>query len=149
MSKYPAKTAPKNSPLGALYACVYSLPTSLVSGMLLLLLSAAIAYAQADPAVLSRPLSLCSLYLSALLGGIISARKSDNPLLTSLINGTGMVLFLWFLSLFSFGISTPVPAPLLSIGMHAGVIAASVLGSFAGMKRAKRRSVSRNRRRRR
>lgn len=147
MSKHQVKPSRKNKPLGALYACAFSLPAALITGAVLLILSAAIAYAQADPSLLARPLATCALYLSALLCGILCARTSDNPLVSALISGAGIVLMLRLISLFSFGITPAAPSPLLSIGMHAGIIAASVLGAVLGTKRPKKRSTSRRRHR--
>ena len=77
----------KSGPAGALRPCALSLPISLAAAMILLLLSAAIAYAQPDPATLARPLSVVCLYLSALLCGILSAKRSDTPILSGVIGG--------------------------------------------------------------
>lgn len=147
MSKLQVRPSRNNMPLGPLYACVLSLPAALIIGMVLLFLSAVVAYAQADPSLLARPLATFSLYLSALFCGILCARTSDNPLVSSLISGVGIVLVLRLISLFSFGIAPAAPAPLLSIGMHAGIIAASVLGTVLGTKRPKKRNSSRRRHR--
>lgn len=138
----------KSGHAGALRPCALSLPISLAAAMILLLLSAAIAYAQPDPATLARPLSVVCLYLSALLCGILSAKRSDTPILSGVIGGGGMVLVLLLLSLLPYSASPSALSPLTAILMHVGVIAVSAGGAFIAMKKPKRHAMKRGIKRR-
>ncbi len=149
MTRHTAKKNIPSGPLGVLRACTLSLPISLAAAMILLILSAAIAYAQPDPATLARPLSMVSLYASALLCGMISAKKSEKPLLSGVIGGIGMVLILFLLSLIPLGSGPSAISPFPAILMHLGVIASSALGACIAMKKPKKHAMRRGKKRRR
>lgn len=121
------------------YCCVVALAATISIGLLLLLLSACIAYAQPDPSVLSRPLALLSLYSSVLIGGFIAAKGSQRPFLSAMICGSGTVLALMLLSLIPGGKSASTPSPLFILGMYAGVIAVAAVGAVISTKKPKKR----------
>lgn len=121
------------------YRCVVALAATISIGLLLLLLSACIAYAQPDPSVLSRPLALLSLYSSVLIGGFIAAKGSQRPFLSAMICGSGTVLALMLLSLIPGGKSASTPSPLFILGMYAGVVAVAAVGAVISIKKPKKR----------
>ena len=131
------------------YRCVVALAATISMGLLLLLLSACIAYAQPDPSVLSRPLALLSLYSSVLIGGFIAAKGSQRPFLSAMICGSGTVLALMLLSLIPGGKSSSTPSPLFILGMYAGVVAVAAVGAVISIKKPKKRSSHRKSHRRR
>lgn len=133
---------------GLFAVCARSVLPALAIAVLLLFLSAAFAYAQADPGKLALPLALSSLFLSALSCGFIAARLSaGNPLSAGALSGTLFLLLITALSFLPAGSGGTGFAPLLSAAVHAAVIAAAVLGAILGRKR-KRRSAARKKRRR-
>ena len=70
---------------------------TLLSGILLSLLAALIAYQGDDPDALAVPLSLAALFLSLIAGGFITSRTSHQP---SFLCGSGLglvILLLQFL----------------------------------------------------
>lgn len=131
------------------YRCAAALAATITMGLLLLLFSACIAYAQPDPSVLSRPLALLSLYSSVLIGGFIAAKDNQRPFLSALICGSGTVLVLMLLSLIPCGKSASTPSPLLMLGMYAGVVAVAAVGAVISIKKTKKRSSHRKSHRRR
>lgn len=131
------------------YRCAAALAATISMGLLLLLLSACIAYAQPDPSVLSRPLALLSLYSSVLIGGFIAAKDNQRPFLSALICGSGTVLVLMLLSLIPGGKGASTPSPLLMLGMYAGVVAVAAVGAVISIKKPKKHSSHRKSHRRR
>lgn len=130
------------------YRCGMSVGITLCIGLVLLLLSTVIAYAQADPAVLARPLALASLYASVLTGGYISAKSNERPFLCAAICGGGTILLLMMLSFIPFGKSDASPSPIIVLGLYTGVIAASMAGACLRLKKPQKRAAHHKTRRR-
>jgi hypothetical protein len=108
----------------------------------------AIAYAQADPALLARPLALASLYVSSIAGGYISAKNTDRPLACAAICGAGTMVLLVLLSFIPFGKSDASPSPIFVLGLYTGVIAASMAGACLRLKKPQKRAAHHKTRRR-
>ena len=84
----------RNAAFGALVAALCSL--------LLLLLGAALCLLSSHPLALIRPIGLCSLFLSALVGGFVSVRRHGrSALLCGLLCGALLLLFYKGISLFA------------------------------------------------
>ena len=141
MTRRSVKHTHSTPSMGLPYRCAISAASTLCIGLVLLLLSTALAYAQADPAVLARPLALASLYVSAIIGGYISAKNTDRPLACAAICGAGTMVLLMLLSFIPFGKSDISPSPLLTLGMYAGVAAASLAGACLRLKTPKKRAA--------
>ncbi len=116
----------KNSLFGAIL--------SLLTGTVLLFLSAAICYSAEEPNRLILPLGLCTLYLMSIPGGFFAARKNGRaPLLCGLLCGT--VLFLLFLLIsLLLPASQNTPRFGLSLLLRTLILPCSVLGSLFGSK---------------
>ncbi len=120
---------------GIFLSCVYAQAVAVISGIILLLIFCAVAYGMADPDSVTVPLSLCALYLSALIGGIAAVRFSNDGIASGAISGVMTALIVFALS--------AIPMPLSGFELttalicNALVIPASVLGSVIGHKRRK------------
>ncbi len=122
-------------------AALFALPVTAVIGLVLLLIVTAVAYANPDPDSLTTPLSMAVLGLTALLGGLVAARRGQTaPLLCGLLAGLLFTLLLLVLTLFfsddartqlTLGLSSPVLWML-----HGGVVLLSALGGKLGSRRA-------------
>lgn len=148
MTKRSVKRSHSMMPSSLFYRCTLALGITLCVGMLLLLLSTAIAYAQPDPATLAKPLSLVSLYTSVLLGGYIAAKGAERPYISGAICGIGMALCLMLISFIPWGRSDSMLSPLIIATMHAGVVAASVVGAWMTMRQPRKRTSHHKSRRR-
>ena len=148
MTKRAQKRSHTHTPLTLPYRCTVSVCIAVCGGILLLLLLTAVAYSQPDPTVLARPMALIALYVSSLAGGYMATKKSEHPILASLITGCGIVLIQLMLSFVPWGKSAATLAPLLSIGLYAAVVATSVFGGWLNTKRLNKRGSRRNKRRR-
>ncbi len=118
---------------GILQGCLKAQGCFAVSSLVLLLISCAIAYSLADPDSVTVPLSLSSLYLSAVIGGIAAVRFSEDGILSGTISGlmsTGILFCLSAMPLPDSTFSFP-----LSLFLTLAVIPASILGSILGHKR--------------
>lgn len=74
---------------------------SLISLLLLCTAGAAVAFSSADPDALVTPISLGVMFLSCLIGGLVTFRSQRQaPLLCGLLCGLCLVLSLGFLGLF-------------------------------------------------
>lgn len=126
--------------MDACKAALQMLPIVALIGLLLLLVAAAIAYANADPDALITPLALSALGLTALLGGFLSARRGRRtPAMCGLIMGLLLLLCVYGASLafgdesraaLTLGLSTP-----LSLALHACVVLLSLIGGVLGRRR--------------
>ncbi len=126
----------------ALRAGLFSLPVTLVIGLIFLLIAAGVAYVNPDPDRLLTPLGLCALGLCALCGGFVSARRGGcAPVLCSAVGGVlfGLCLFLGSLILedaaagdaaLSMGLSSAATA-----GLYVGITALEIVGALIGRHR--------------
>ncbi len=113
-----------------------------LSGIVLLLCFCGIAYSMDDPDSVTKPLSLCALFLSAFCGGFSAVRLSGDGLVSGLCAGGITALLLFLLS------TLPVPCSNmetpLRLGMYGAVIASAAAGSVIGKKRNSRPKHRRN-----
>ena len=123
-----------------LSSALFALPVTAVVGLILLLIVTAVAYADPDPDRLTAPLSLAALGLTALLGGLVAARRGQGrSLLCGLTLGLLLTLLLLGSSLF-FGeeqrnqLTLGFPAPAIWL-LRGGVILLSALGGKLGGRR--------------
>lgn len=104
-----------------------------LSAVLLLLVFCTIAYSTDDPDSITFPLSLCALYLSAVIGGIAAVRLSGDGIMSGLLSGLITMALIWLLTLL------PLPESNVELPMSllytALVIPSSVVGSALGHKR--------------
>ena len=126
-------TVLKNSAIGL--AC------AMLSGILLVSASCAVAYANPDPGALMLPLALASLMISMFVGGFVCSKMTkDAPLFCGVICG-GIITFGMMLISLCF---TKTPSSgygfLMSAALHAFAIVFCVLGAFAGNYKRKTRS---------
>lgn len=126
---------PNEKSRSILLSCALSQIAWLVSAVVLLLVFCAIAYSMADPDSVTQPLSLCALYLSAVIGGIAAVRLSGDGIASGAMSGLFTALLVFCLS------ALPLPdsafAMPMSLVFIALIIPASILGSVLGHKKAK------------
>lgn len=105
----------------------------IISAVLLLLIVCAIAFSTEDPDNLIFPLSLCALYLSAVIGGIVAVRLSGDGILSGFISGLITIVLIRLLSLLPIPVSdTELSVSILCTVM---VLPAYLVGSVIGHKR--------------
>lgn len=111
---------------------------SLLCGVLLILVGSIVAWRSEDPLTMILPFGLGTLYLSALLGGIVTIRlHGEKALLCGTLCGLLLFVLFWIISLFFQGeASFSVP---LSLLLRILSIVFSIIGAFLGQKRVKRR----------
>lgn len=107
-----------------------------ISAVILLFIVCAVAYATEDPDSFIFPLSLCALYLSAIIGGIAAVRLSGDGILSGLLSGLITVILIKLLSLLPFPNSDTELS--LSILCTLMILPASVVGSVIGHKRTEK-----------
>ena len=137
---------PDNAPALTRYAkatargCLFAVALSVV----LSAVTAAIAYATADPDALLVPLALCVPALSSLIGGLATYRACrTSPLLCGALNALALMLAYFMLSyLLPDELRGQWPSG-LRWGLRGGMLAFSmlgaVMGAYASKKRVKRR----------
>jgi len=136
--------SPLKQERGLLRACLMALMIWAGSSVVLLSSFCLIAYSTEDPAAIILPLSLCALYLSALICGIGAVRLSGGAPLAGLMSGLLIALILFSLSFFSLP-SSGIVFP-NSLFLTVAVIPASFVGSILGQKKSgKRKSPVRRR----
>lgn len=120
---------------GILISCLMSQLVWLGSAIVLLLLLCAAAYLTDDPDAVTFPLSLCALYLSAIIGGAAAVRFSGDGIMSGALSGLITSLIVFMLS------ALPLPDSSftlpLSLAYTALVIPASVIGSVIGRRKPK------------
>lgn len=106
---------------------------SLISLLLLCTAGAAAAFSSADPDALVAPISLGVMFLSSLIGGLVTFRSQRHaPLLCGLLCGLCLVLASGFLGLFlPDSLRGGWPAA-LRWGLRGGMLGFSVLGAVIG-----------------
>ena len=126
----------------------YALLIGFACAIVLLLLTTAVVYAQADPNRFALGGALAVLYLSAAASGIAAARLTKVPLLSGLVTGAVWLVLILLLALLSNGSATGEFNPLASILAHAAIPVSSLIGGYLGKKHTKR-TTSRHKKRRR
>ncbi len=118
-----------------LSACLLSQAVWFISALVLLLVMCAVAYSTRDPDAITEPLSMCALYLSAVIGGVAAVKFSGDGIVSGLISGGITALFVVLLS------CLPLPESGFdlthSLIFTALVIPASALGALIGRRRRK------------
>ena len=127
----------------ALMAALFALPVTALIGIILILIATVVAYANPDPDLLTTPLALGALGLTACLGGLVAARREPSrPILSGLLSGLLLALLLLAVSLF-FGdearaqLTIGLP-PVALWGLHGVVVLAELLGAKLGSRRPSR-----------
>lgn len=134
-AKTPRSSSRFRLPDSPLLRCLCAILLASLCTLLLLLLGSAAAYTQKDPAVWSLPVSLCALFLSAFLCGVLCSRCQSAPILYSGIGGTGFMLLTVLLSFLPFG-DTHTPVPVVwNCVLHLTMIGCSIGGGLLGRKR--------------
>ena len=113
--------------------------TMAISGVILLLCFCGIAYSMDDPDSVTKPLSLCALFLSALCGGFSAVRLSGDGLVSGVCSGAFTALIVFVLSVLPVSDSGMELADTLI--MYLCIVAAAVVGSVIGKRR---KDTSRN-----
>ncbi len=117
-------------------SCLLSQVSWLVSALLLLLLFCAIAYSTADPDSLIRPLSMCALYLSSMIGGISAVKLSGDGIVSGCLSGLITTLIVFCISalpLYDSGIEMPYSLIFLLL-----IVPASAAGAVIGHRKEKK-----------
>ncbi len=116
----------------SLHGAIFALGLSVV----LAFISCAIAFANKDPDALVFPLSMASLYISAFLGGLFSARKKEAPrLICGLCSGGVFMLAYMFISLFFPSQMSAGYSFVISLLLHSLIIVFSILGAMSYRKK--------------
>ncbi|MBQ2999651.1 MAG: TIGR04086 family membrane protein [Clostridia bacterium] len=120
----------KNAAIGMIF--------SLLCAVALMLIGTFICLRSDDPLKLILPIGLVTLYLSALLGGIVTVRRNGKK---ALLSGAlcGLFLFLFFLGSSLFFRGEGAFSFLVTLLFRLLTIFFSILGAFLGQKRATRR----------
>ena len=109
-----------------------------------LLLGSALCFLSDDPGGLALPIGLAALFVSAMIGGLLSARMHpDASVPCGALCGLLFCAFLWILSLWIKSDSPTVSLP-ISLLLRGGTIGASVIGAFLGRRRQRRPSRRRH-----
>ena len=130
-----------SSPRSMLVSVLLSQIAWLASAMIFLLIFCAIAISTRDPDSIIAPLSLCALYLSAVIGGIFAVRLSGDGIVSGALSGvvTSAIVFLVSaLPICDSSFTMPISLILLAL-----IIPASVIGSILGHKRSKNHAKQR------
>ena len=129
----------------ALLLISYIKPTLISLGVaaVMLLVSAVIASSVKDPAKLLAPLAYTSLYVSAFVGGVISAKGDGSPFISSLITGIILLFVYGVMSAFGYSSAEIKLGIIPSVVLHALIPGAAVLGGFAETKRAEKKRTRR------
>ena len=107
----------KQKSRGLFLSCVISQGFFFVSSIILLLIFCGIASSMDDPDSVITPLSLCALYIGAVIGGVSSVKLSDAGIVSGLVSGALSAVLLFALSAFPlFRSRTCTNAQLLSKG---------------------------------
>lgn len=124
-------------------AVLISLAVGSVSGLLLLLLAAAVASSGSDPAKLTSPLAFVSLGLTALVCGIASARlykDGDVPVqLVGAFTGSLFVVLLFIFSFLPLGCASNVSGG-MRVLYYSAVVCLSMLGASIAKRKGRKRS---------
>ena len=110
----------------------------IASALVLLCLFCCISLSLRDPDSIILPLSLCALYLSAVIGGVAAVRFSGDGILSGTLSGTVTALLVFLLSALPFSDSLfSLPSSLIFTAL---IIPASAVGSVIGHKRTNKPS---------
>lgn len=124
----------ETSLLGAvLKGSLWGLLCSVICGILLVTLTAAVAYANPDPTALIAPLGLVALMPSMFIGGFVTSKGcKEAPLLCGIISGGMMTLVTMLLGVILRDLPSSGYAFWQSALLHGAAILFSILGAFAG-----------------
>ena len=126
----------KQKSRGLFLSCVISQGFFLVSSIILLLIFCGIASSMDDPDSVITPLSLCALYIGAVIGGVSVVKLSDAGIVSGLVSGALSAVLLFTLSAFPFPVSGFSITKSLILTLV--IIPLSLAGAFIGKKRARK-----------
>ena len=130
--------------LSVLKSGIWGVGASLVMGLILITVGAAVAYANPNPSALIPALSLVSLLPSMFTGGFVTAKKTkDAPLLCGIISGGMITLITMLLAIVLRGLPSTGYAFWQSASLHTAAILFSVLGAFAGTVKLRQKPTKR------
>lgn len=119
-----------------LLSSLFSLPLTLGIGLVLLLVITGIVLSTEDPDRMMTPMAMAVLGVSALLGGIIAARRcGSRPLLCGLCAGLLFTLLLWVLTFLTDRTDATMTLGASAWGrlaLHAAVVALETAGGLIG-----------------
>ena len=129
-----------------LKSVLFAAPIALATGVLLILLAAAILSATGDPLKYHTVMGLFLIYLTALLGGTLATRLHGRrtPLLCGVAMGSLLLLLLLMLALV-LPDSTHEYSTAMQIGLHALLFPATVIGALLGAREKRARGRKRHR----
>lgn len=133
----------KNNPvLNTLIRLGISLGVTVAVAFVLLLISTAVAYNMEDPTGMIKTVSLISLFLTALTGGVVSSRIGEReylpPIVFSMLTGVLYVLLSLLLTVIPVNSEAGVH-DIPKIIVYLGIIAVFSLGGVIGRPREKKR----------
>lgn len=136
---------PKSRRTPILLCGVFGMFFSVLFGLVLCLVSAGILYSLEDPSAFIEPVTLCLLFLSALAGGYVAARKRGGSfLLCGLSFSVFYLIFLFLVSLVLPGSSWIGDPAGYNLGQRGVVVLCALLGAaIASYKPHKRHSFKR------
>ena len=106
---------------------------AIATGLILITVSAAVAYANPDPAAFVPALSLVSLLISMFFCGFITSKSvKEAPLTCGVVSGGMTTLLTILFGMALRGIPTVGYGFWQSVALHTAAVAFSVLGAFAG-----------------
>ena len=112
---------------------MYALLAMLLSGLVLISISTAIAYANPNPDSLVFPLSLASLLISMFIGGFVcSKRTCESPLLCGIVCGGIITLFTILIALCLRNAASSGYTLGFAFLLHGIAMLFAILGAFAG-----------------
>lgn len=131
---------PRTRPLGIFHATLKGYLFSLGIGAILTLSLSFLVYSLSDPARYVTPVAFCILYISALLGGFLSAKfNHGSALLCGLLYSAMMLITMLAVSLF-FNKSFSADHPLsLAIGLRGVAVLLAITGAMIGTHKRKQK----------
>ena len=129
-----------------LKSVLFAAPIALATGVLLILLAAAILSATGDPLKYHTVMGLFLIYLTALLGGTLATRLHGRrtPLLCGVMMGSLLLLLLLMLALILPN-SGHEYSTAMQIGLHALLFPATVIGALLGARKKRTKGHKRHR----
>lgn len=130
--------------LNTVRSSLFGVMIGIASAFILMTAGAFICYSTGDPNSFVDAVALVSLYMSSLVCGFASVKKNrSSALLCGTLSGIFMILFFSLCSLFFGSDSEALFKFPISVLLRVAMIAASVLGGYAGLKRGNNKKRAR------
>lgn len=126
----------KQKSRGLFLSCAISQGFFLISSLVLLMIFCAIASSMDDPDSVITPLSLCALYIGAVLGGLAAIKLSEGGVIAGLVSGALSSVLIFALSAFPF--PTSGFNIIKSLILTLVIVPLSLVGAFIGKKRTRK-----------